>query len=124
MRSLVITTLVAIFSILTSIVAQTGVLPNANTAATNSLNNGAINEMVNVQSVSSNDSTGQIGFFNMLIKIAFMIGGVILGTLVVTIPLYNLGVPLVYAAAINSFLALITFGDMLLLWKGVHPWYD
>lgn len=124
MRSMVLASLCAIFCLLTNVMSLTGLLPNVNTAATVSLSQGAVSSMVNVQSVSSNDQTGQVGFFNQMMKAVYFIGGVIVGTLLVTIPLMNLGIPFVWAAFVNSLCAIATFGDMLLLWKGISPWWS
>ena len=124
MRSMIIAALCAIFCLLTNVFSMTGILPNVNTAATASLSQGAVSNMVSVQSISSNDQTGQTGFFNIIQKVAFFVGGVIIGTLLVTIPLVNLGIPMVWALMINSLCALATFADMLLLWKGISPWWS
>jgi hypothetical protein len=83
------------FSLLTSVVTNAGfaLFPQVNSQATSSLDQGSLSQFTSIQNVTSNDTSGQIGFYNLIIKSVTMTISVIVGTLVVAVPLTNLGVP-------------------------------
>ena len=120
MRSLVITMVVLLFSLLMSLTQAAGALPWVNSAATSQWGENGVQQLIVSQNVTSSDLTGYVGYFNIGIKLITGILNVMLGTLIVAIPLTQMGMDLLTATAIQTVLYALVGFDLLVLWRGVQ----
>jgi hypothetical protein len=120
-KTMQITLVILIFSLLTAMFSYTGAFPNVNTAAASSIDRAALDQLTTSQTISSDDPSGYAGLFIQGVKILFTIGQVILGTLVVAIPLMNMGLPWWLAlGVVQPLLYALAFYDLLPLWRGIQ----
>lgn len=121
-RSMEITFVVIIFSLVATMVSQLGIFQYTNDMNQVNINQSSINEITGQSEVQpSGTDSGYWGFFNIGVKVISMIGNIVLGLLVVAVPLYNLGVPIEICVCIQGILYALVAFDQLSFWRG-QPW--
>lgn len=120
MRSLVITAVVILFSIVGSVVANVAPVMNINTMPAAGFNQ-TTTVQFNAQGGITSSQTGQDQYYLQNINIVNLLTGIVFGVIYFGGTLQSYGMDPVTANAINLIMGLLVAFDLLMFW-GKIPW--